>query len=173
MKGICRRLLAVLLVGTALSGCRREPSPGGAKGGRRPPLIVIGIDGGEWKVIHRLWAEGKLPNLKRIADRGVATTLHTAYNSSPVIWTTIATGVSPEVHGITDFVVPTPRGDVPVSSAVRKVPALWNMLTSAGRRVAVLGWWASWPAEKIKGVVVSDRALLNLDARVSPAMRQP
>jgi predicted AlkP superfamily phosphohydrolase/phosphomutase len=168
MKGICRRLLAVLLVGAALSGCRREPSPGGARGGRRPPLIVIGIDGGEWKVIHRLWAQGKLPNLKRIADRGVATRLHTAYNSSPVIWTTIATGVSPEVHGITDFVVPTPRGDVPVSSAVRKVPALWNMLTSAGRRVAVLGWWASWPAEKINGVVVSDRALLNLDARVSP-----
>ena len=141
--------------------------------GRRPPLIVIGIDGGEWKVIHRLWAEGKLPHLKRISEQGVATTLHTAYNSSPVIWTTIATGVAPEVHGITDFVVPTPRGDVPVSSAVRKVPALWNMLSRAGRRVAVLGWWASWPAEKVDGVVLSDRALLDLDgarlARLLPA----
>jgi predicted AlkP superfamily phosphohydrolase/phosphomutase len=174
MTGICRRLLAVLLLGgAALSGCRREPAAGAVKGGRRPPVLVIGIDGGEWKVIHRLWAEGKLPNLKRIADRGVATTLHTAYNSSPVIWTTIATGVSPEVHGITDFVVATPRGDVPVSSAVRKVPALWNMLTRAGRRVAVLGWWASWPAETINGVVVSDRSLLNLDARVSPASYLP
>ena len=118
---------------------------------RRPPLIVIGVDGGEWKVIRRLWAEGKLPHFKAIADRGITATLHTAYNSSPVIWTTIATGVIPEVHGITDFVVPTPRGDVPVSSAVRKVPALWNMLSRAGRRVAVLGWWASWPAEPVNG----------------------
>ncbi|HEX2641385.1 MAG TPA: alkaline phosphatase family protein, partial [Thermoanaerobaculia bacterium] len=94
--------------------------------------------------------------------------LRTAYNSSPVIWTTIATGVVPEVHGITDFVVPTPQGDVPISSSVRKVPALWNMLTAARRRVGVFGWWGSWPAEDINGVVVTDRALFDLPGRVSP-----
>jgi predicted AlkP superfamily phosphohydrolase/phosphomutase len=136
-------------------------------------LIVIGIDGGEWKVIHQLWSQGKLPHFKAIANRGITATLHTAYNSSPVIWTTIATGVIPDVHGITDFVVSTPNGDVPVSSAVRKVPALWNMLTRAGRRVAVLGWWASWPAEPVNGVVLSDRTLLGLDAQVSPASYLP
>jgi predicted AlkP superfamily phosphohydrolase/phosphomutase len=173
MAGARRLLLAAALLATLLTGaCRLEPARGSG-GGHRPPLIVIGIDGGEWKVIRRLWDEGKLPNLKGIAGRGVATTLHTAYNSSPVIWTTIATGVIPQVHGITDFVVPTPRGDVPVSSAVRKVPALWNMATRAGRRVAVLGWWASWPAEPVNGVVLSDRALLDLDARVSPASYLP
>ncbi len=147
-----------------------RPSPGTS---RRPPLIVVGIDGGEWKVIRRLWDQGKLPNLKSIADRGVTTTLRTAYNSSPVIWTTVATGVTPEVHGITDFVVATPKGDVPISSAVRKVPALWNMLSRTGRRVAVLGWWGSWPSEPVNGVVLSDRALLDLDARVSPASYLP
>ncbi|HET9209062.1 MAG TPA: alkaline phosphatase family protein [Thermoanaerobaculia bacterium] len=166
---IPRRLLVLLLLAAALCGCRRGP----AAPRHRPPLIVIGIDGGEWKVIHRLWSEGKLPNFKAIADRGVTAILHTAYNSSPVIWTTIATGVRPDVHGITDFVVSTPRGDVPVSSAVRKVPALWNMLSRTGRRVAVLGWWASWPAEPVNGVVLSDRALLDLDARVSPASYLP
>lgn len=162
-------LLTVTVAGV-LGGCRREPA---RSAHRPPPLIVIGIDGGEWKVIHRLWDEGKLPHFKAIAGRGVTATLHTAYNSSPVIWTTIATGVTPEVHGITDFVVPTPHGDVPVSSAVRKVPALWNMLSRAGRRVAVLGWWASWPAERVNGIVLSDRALGELDARVSPASYLP
>jgi predicted AlkP superfamily phosphohydrolase/phosphomutase len=140
---------------------------------RRAPLLVVGIDGGEWKVIHRLWKTGQLTHFKSIADRGVTATLRTAYNSSPVIWTTIATGVTPPVHGITDFVVATPRGDVPISSTVRKVPALWNMLTRTGRRVAVLGWWGSWPAEDIAGVVLSDRALLDLPARVSPASYLP
>jgi predicted AlkP superfamily phosphohydrolase/phosphomutase len=159
-------LLAFLLL---LCGCRRQQE----RPAHAAPLIVIGLDGGEWKVIHRLWSEGKLPHLKAIADHGVTATLHTAYNSSPVIWTTIATGVGPEVHGITDFVVATPHGDVPVSSALRKVPALWNMLTRLGKRVAVLGWWASWPAEAVNGVVVSDRALLNLDARVSPPSYMP
>jgi len=165
-------LLAALLIAGALTlaVAVRRPAVTPA---RRAPLLVIGIDGGEWKVIRRLWGEGKLPHLKALAGRGVAGTLRTAYNSSPVIWTTIATGVTPPVHGITDFVVATPRGDVPISSAVRKVPALWNMLSRTGQRVAVLGWWGSWPAEEVNGVVASDRALLDLEARVSPASYLP
>jgi predicted AlkP superfamily phosphohydrolase/phosphomutase len=167
------RRLAVLSIAVAqllaIAACRREPP----HPIRRSPLVVVGIDGGEWKVIRRLWSEGKLPHLKAIADRGVATTLRTAYNSSPVIWTTIATGVTPPVHGITGFVVATPQGDVPVSSTLRKVPALWNMLSRTGRRVAVLGWWSSWPAEDVNGVVLSDRVLLDLDRRVSPASYLP
>lgn len=131
-------------------------------------MLLVGIDGGEWRVIERLWARGELPHLRALAGRGVRATLRTAYNSSPVIWTTIATGRTPLEHGITDFVVPTPRGDVPISSTVRKVPALWNMLSRRGRRVAVVGWWGSWPAESVRGVVVSDRALLALPRRVSP-----
>ncbi len=134
----------------------------------RPTFVVIGVDGGAWRVIERLWADGGLPHLEALADRGSRATLRTAYNASPVIWTTIATGVVPERHGITDFVVPTPRGDVPVASTVRRAPALWNMVSDAGRRVAVLGWWASWPAEQVDGLVLSDRVLMGLDRAVHP-----
>jgi predicted AlkP superfamily phosphohydrolase/phosphomutase len=146
-----------------------------ARGGaaKPAPFLVIGIDGGEWRVLRRMWQDGELPNLRRLAGRGTTATLKTAYNASPVIWTTIATGVTPAEHGITDFVVPSAHGDVPISSTVRKVPALWTMLTQAHRRVTVLGWWGSWPAEDVNGVVVSDRALLNLPARVSPASYLP
>ncbi len=149
----------------ALACSARQELSGGPN-----PIILVGIDGGEWRVIERLWAAGELPHLRALADRGVRATLRTAYNSSPVIWTTVATGVTPLEHGITDFVVPTPRGDVPISSTIRKVPALWNMASRSGRQVAVLGWWGSWPAESVRGVVVSDRALLEgLPDRVSPA----
>jgi predicted AlkP superfamily phosphohydrolase/phosphomutase len=156
--------LAVVILAASAAGCR-----GGAgsrrPGGGRHPWIVIGIDGGEWRVIRHLWEGGRLPHLRAIAARGTSATLRTAYGPSPVIWTTIATGTEPARHGITDFVVPTPRGDVPASSTQRRVPALWNMLSRAGRRVAVLGWWASWPAEEVEGVVFSDRALLDLERR--------
>ncbi len=158
--------LALALGALAAFACgptERESAPGKVR-----PLIVVGIDGGEWKVIEKLWAKGDLPNLQALAERGVRTRLKTAYNSSPVIWTTIATGVVPKRHGITDFVVPTAQGDVPVSSGLRKVPALWNMTTTGRRKVAVLGWWASWPAEPIRGVLVSDRILLDLPNRISP-----
>lgn len=151
-------------------GCRGEAP---ARPKVRTPFLVVGIDGGEQRVLDRLWSQGRLPHLKAISERGAKGTLRTAYNSSPVIWTTIATGVKPEVHGITDFVVATPQGDVPISSSVRKVPALWNMLSRVGKKVAVLGWWGSWPAEVVNGVVVSDRTLLGLGEDVSPADFQP
>lgn len=141
---------------------------GGGRAGP-PPVLVVGVDGAEWTVIERLWAEGRLPNLRRMADRGVAFRLETIHHASPVIWTSIATGVRPETHGITDFAVPTAAGDQPTSSTLRRVPALWNMATAADRRSAVIGWWATWPAEDIDGVVVSDRALSPLDRRVAPA----
>jgi predicted AlkP superfamily phosphohydrolase/phosphomutase len=161
-------LLLAVAAGGWLVFRQRNPKPP-----TRRPLLVFGLDGGERRVLDKLWAQGKLPHLRKIADRGVIETLHTAYNASPVIWTTIATGVTPQVHGITDFVVPTPRGDVPVSSDLRRVPALWNMLTRVGRRVAVLGWWGSWPAEEVNGYVLSDRVLLNLERQVYPPSYLP
>ena len=132
------------------------------------PLVLIGIDGGEWQVVRRLWQEGKLPNLRRVADTGTSGRLNTAYGPSPVIWTTVVTGLKPTEHGITDFVISTPRGDLPVSSTIRKAPALWNMLSQVGRRVVALGFWGSWPAEVVQGVVVSDRVSLDLPQTVYP-----
>jgi predicted AlkP superfamily phosphohydrolase/phosphomutase len=136
---------------------------------RPRPLVVVGIDGAEWDVVRQLWDEGKLPHLRAIADRGVTEVLRTRYGSSPVIWTTIATGRSSRAHGITGFTVPTATGEAPVGSTLRRVPALWNMASTAGLRVHVVSWWASWPAEQVSGVVVSDRALLDVQDAVSPA----
>ena len=167
--GICFALTAAVAVGCGGDEAARSPSGGG----ERPRLVVIGVDGGEWSVIEDLWAQGRLPHLRALAGRGVSARLETGYGVSPIIWTTIATGVTPERHGITGFVAPTGKGDVPVSSTMRRVPALWNMLSTAERRVAVVGWWASWPAEPVNGVVISDRALMNLEQRVFPAEHLP
>jgi len=132
------------------------------------PFILFGVDGADWDVIEWLWEEGRLPHLRQLADRGIAAPLETFHHASPVIWTTVATGVMPDVHGITEFVVPTVKGDQPVSSSLRRVPALWNMVTAAGGRVAVAGWWASWPVEEINGVILSDRAVHEIPDRVWP-----
>jgi predicted AlkP superfamily phosphohydrolase/phosphomutase len=132
------------------------------------PFILFGVDGADWEVVEWLWEQNRLPHLKRLADRGVASPLETFHHASPVIWTSVATGVMPDVHGITEFVVPTIKGDQPVSSTLRRVPALWNMVTATGGRVAVLGWWASWPVEEVNGTIVSDRAIHEIPDRVWP-----
>lgn len=162
------RPLALLLALWAAGCVEPEESPRDG-----PDWLVIGVDGADWGVVNTLWNRGELPHLKALADRGVAGVLRTSYGASPVIWTTVATGVVPEVHGITGFAIPTPDGDVPVSSRVRKVPALWNMLTTAGRRSAVISWWASWPAERIAGVVITDRAQLDIGEVLSPPELAP
>jgi predicted AlkP superfamily phosphohydrolase/phosphomutase len=159
--------LAAGIAGAALTGGARTASA--PRPAARHPWIVVGIDGGAWKVIDTMQARGELANFRALAERGTRAVLHTAYNASPVIWTTIATGVKPQVHGITDFVVPTAQGDVPVSSSLRRVPALWNMMSRVHRRVVVYGWWATWPAEEVEGRVVTDRVFLDVPRKVYPA----
>ena len=152
--------LSCLLI--AACGGRQEDPPPSA------PVIVIGIDGGSWNAIEALWEQERLPNFRSLVREGVRAELKPVAAASPVIWTSIATGVKPERHGITNFVVPTPAGDVPVSSKVRRVPAIWNMVSTVNRTVAALGWWASWPAETVNGVVVSDRAVRSLENAFFP-----
>lgn len=170
------RLRTALALGAALlaGACGGAGGEGGSAATTPgAPWIVVGVDGGERRVIERLWERGELPNLAAIAERGVFADLATDYGASPVIWTTIATGVPPSRHGIADFVVATDSGDVPVSSAARRSPALWEMLTRAHRRVAVLGWWATWPAERVDGLIVTDRVASELPERIHPAAREP
>jgi hypothetical protein len=50
---------------------------------------------------------------------------------------------------------------VPYTSNARRAAALWSILGASGRRVAVVGWWTTWPAESVPGVIVSDRMLYN------------
>lgn len=137
------------------------------------PTLLIGLDGGEWTVIRDLWTKGQLPALKALADKGVSESLVSYYGQSPIIWTSIATGHSPDVHGITGFVVATPEGDVPVSSTVRRVPAIWNIASAAGLHVNVLGWWGSWPAEEINGIDLTEKAQYDQPRIVHPASMEP
>lgn len=123
-------------------------------------LLLFGLDGAEWKLIDPLLAAGRLPNLQRLISRGARAPLKTARPClSPLIWTTIATGVGPLKHGITGFTAKLPDGEeLLVTSNLRRVEALWNITSRQGRSTGVIGWWASFPAEEVRGFVISDQA---------------
>lgn len=138
------------------------------------PIVLIGVDGLEWSVIDDLAAKGQMPHFTKLRARAATTKLATDYGAaSPVVWTTVATGMNKEVHGITNFEVATEDGTVPVSSTLRKVAAIWNMVSVAQRKVLVLGWWGSWPAEAVNGRVVTDRGTKPVPDRVSPKEWEP
>jgi len=125
-------------------------------------LLIVGWDAADWHVIDPLLAAGDMPNLKRLIDSGVRSDLATLEPKlSPLLWTSIATGRTPDLHGILNFVEPKPDGSGlrVASSTSRRVKALWNIASQSGLRTQVTGWYASHPAEPIRGSITSNLLL--------------
>jgi hypothetical protein len=185
-----RRDLAVLMKVSASPGASPQgavlPEPA-CHPENRAKVLLFGWDGATWKVIRRMLARGELPHLKRLMDSGSAGTMQ-AYSPplSPVIWSSIATGCLPSKHGVRDFTiwrfpgVATPVGELPgavlalrllrmlatgweapISSDTLRRPTLWQILGNLDRRVGVVGWWGSWPAQEVNGFLVSDRVVFH------------
>jgi len=148
-----RRFLFVIFL--TLLACHQANGPVPEK-----RVIFIGLDGADWQFLDRYMAEGTMPNLARIVQAGEKRVLLTQHPPlSPLVWTTMMTGVSPLEHRILDFTRfnPATGEKEPITSDERRVPAIWNMLTEKGQRVDVFGMWATYPPEKVNGTIVSDR----------------
>ena len=140
---------------------------------RKPPVLFVGLDGADWQQLDPLLARGVLPNLARLRSEAAWGELESEIPAlSPLLWTSMLSGVSPLEHGILDFSRFDPQSGmrVPIGSDDRRAPAVWNALTWAGKRVDLLGLWATHPAEPVDGIVVSDRlfGFLNVESEPPP-----
>ena len=83
-------------------------------------IIFLGLDGLDAGFTEQLMAEGKLPNLSRLAATGSYQRLRTTCPAlSPVAWSTFATGVGPAKHNIFDFLDRSLKSYVPQLSSAR------------------------------------------------------
>lgn len=150
-----KQLLRILIFGAAavlLISCgTSEMSPPERK------VMIVGIDGLEWDVMGPMLERGELPNFARVLSEGAWGEIRSLdVLESPVIWTSIATGKGPDKHGITGFAKHRAGAEpTPVTSNVRRVKALWNIMGERGLTVGVIGWLATWPAEEVHGYLVS------------------
>jgi tetratricopeptide (TPR) repeat protein len=147
-----------------------------SRGGR--PVLFVGLDGGDWQLLDGYMADGTMPNLAQLVRQGSSGVLETIQPPlSPLVWTTMMTGVSPLEHRVLDFTRfnPVSGAREPIGSDERRVPAVWNMASAAGKTVAVFGLWATYPAEAVRGLMVADRfaSFTAPDRRPPPAVVFP
>lgn len=144
----------LLLLGPACSRVEREAEP------VRRRVVILGIDGLEWDIMGPLLETGRLPNFARLTHEGAWGELRSLeFLESPMIWTSIATGKSPEKHGITGFTTKegAARAGAILTANFRTARTLWDILGERGFRVGVIGWLVTWPAEPVNGYLVTDR----------------
>ncbi len=137
-------------------------------------VLLIGWDAADWRMITPLVEQGLMPNMARFVEGGVMGNVASLTPMlSPMLWTSIATGKLADKHNILGFAEPDASGGVrPVSSLARKCRAVWNILSDRGLKAGAINWFASHPAERINGFVVTDhfpRAVAGPDKEWPPA----
>ncbi|MEW5945115.1 MAG: alkaline phosphatase family protein [bacterium] len=202
-------LLSLLLLSAVLASAaylRAYPSPGKSRlpvrvrtqtgrgailtPGANVRVFFIGVDGATWDVIGPLAERGVLKNIAGLVERGSHGRMRTLKPTlSPLIWTTIATGLPPERHGIGGFVeyevegltrnlsiLPGRKpmkfwrnfldGDHVVRTTIKRTSrsgaAVWNVLSAAGLSVNVVRWPVSFPPERVNGRMVTHRTYYEL-----------
>lgn len=149
-------LLVVLVSLVTVLGCGGRATPVSPAPSR---TVVIGIDALDWQVVDPLLAAGELPNfaaLMRASTSGVNLSF-VPMEKSPLIWASMATGLEPENHGVGGFLKGKGEEYETLASAGDwQAPALWDIAGAAERTSCVIGWWVTFPAREIPGVLVSD-----------------
>ncbi len=191
-------LIGVLAAGGALAAAWF----GGDAGPEAPDFAVVptgqrvrvlGIDGLDRRMAAQMIERSEMPHLQALLREAAQGRLRAEPERVPaIVWTTIATGRGPEVHGIRStgarritglrtpvslddeegtFLAALSRaGDFlrlarrePPSAILRGAKTFWNVASEKGLRVGVVNWWATWPADAVNGYVVSDRAFFKLE----------
>ena len=131
-------------------------------------VLIIGIDGATFDLIQPWIDEGRLPNLRKIYEKGASCVLNSTLppNSAPA-WTSLLTGMNPGKHGVYGFTRVEPMDGYAIkvnSGARRRVPTAWQYLSTLGFRVITLNVPMTYPPDSINGLVVTGIDAPGLDS---------
>ncbi len=113
-------------------------------------IIILGMDGLDPEIVERLMGEGKLPGFSALKESGSYQRLKTVCPpQSPVVWTSMFTGLTPGHHGIFDFVVREPK-NYSLDLALTKITSKGITLTRKG-----VPFWAYTSRKRIPTIVLN------------------
>jgi len=105
------------------------PIGGGLLGGRSfaqsrfPRMLILGIDGMDYRLLSKFMSEGLMPNFKKLAASGGFSRLWSSMPPlSPVAWSNFITGMNAGGHAIFDFIHRDPNTYMPEFSMAKVEP---------------------------------------------------
>ncbi len=117
-------------------------------------VMMIGLDSADPVQVRRLMNEGKMPNLKKLLDNGVANKSLAMIGALPSVtppnWCSIATGNLPRTHGVTCYQNQTLGQSLSLeemnwTSENVTSDFIWEAFSKAGKRSIALSYCEAWP----------------------------
>lgn len=120
-----------------------------------PKVIIIGIDGGAYKLIKK-WVN-ELPNICMLIKNGIFGKMDSTIPplTSPA-WNCLYTGKNPGKIGIFDFIsYPIQNNKINiVNSSRQEAPSFWELLGIKGYKVGVVNAAVTYPPKPVNGYIV-------------------
>ncbi|MEM9291401.1 MAG: hypothetical protein AAGD01_06955 [Acidobacteriota bacterium] len=185
-------VLALALLLPAFLAVGKDSSPQEAPSlplGDSGNVLLVGIDGVNGEEVDYLLASQELPTLRGLLAAGGTLGSYPRRREAPaVFWTTVATALPAAEHGVRSLDAYRPLGmqkplvesgwlrwywlhvaeplglveHRPVLSDLRRAPTLWELASRGGRPVLSVGWWGTYPAQALPGLVVAHGAYQTL-----------
>jgi arylsulfatase A-like enzyme len=102
-------------------------------------LLVVGVDGATFDLMDPMG--GSLPTFEALMERGVRADLQAAEPMfSPLLWTTMSTGKTPEQHGVHGF---------DVNAGACRSARFWEIMEDAGLDTGIYKWLVTYPPQEL------------------------
>src|SRR5918992_1725845 len=127
-----------------------------------PRVLLIGWDGADWRILDPMLAEGMLPNLQALIDRGARGILKsTIPNHSWAAWPSFLTGLEPSNHGVYDIFEKEigERRSLPVTYRSIKEKTMLGDLAAAGVPMVMTNLPLTFPPPRVEGALVAGGVL--------------
>jgi|GEM_PF-1864274 len=126
-------------------------------------IILLGLDGACPDIIDAAIESGRLPNFRKLRERGVSTyNLPFPSAVTPGNWTSIASGTKPWTNGISDFCMHTSGAPLSEMHAVFKKDAfnpielLWDAYARRNRRAATIAYPGALPQTEVLHLAIGN-----------------
>lgn len=116
-------------------------------------VLLLGLDGTPWTILHKWMEKGQLPTIKKIYD----TSAHGVLRSTIPTYTcpalpTLFTGKSQGKTGIFGF---TYADGTPVSLRTMRDFKIWDILSKNNKESCIVNVRMLYPVEEFKGIMIS------------------